>query len=159
VTDTATGPPLDAIEIRLDKTQGGAQPRPDGSYTITGAPAGSRILSTRRLGYAPKRIAVTVPDAGSATQDFALNKVATTLNDVVVTALGQTTQQRSLGTAQQSVTGAQIAEAQRDNFVNALQGRIAGVDVTSTSGVPGASSSIVIRGISSISSSNQPLMI
>ena len=112
-----------------------------------------------RMSLAPERIAVTVPDAGSATQDFALNKVATTLNDVVVTALGQTTQQRSLGTAQQSVTGAQIAEAQRDNFVNALQGRIAGVDVTSTSGVPGASSMITIRGISSVSSNNQPLMI
>jgi TonB-linked SusC/RagA family outer membrane protein len=77
----------------------------------------------------------------------------------VVTALGQTASQRSLGTAQQSVQGVEIAETQRENFVNALQGRIAGVEVTSTSGVPGASSSITIRGISSISGSNQPLMI
>ena len=45
------------------------------------------------------------------------------------------------------------------NFINALQGRVAGVDVTSTSGVPGASTSITIRGVSSISSTNQPLMI
>src|SRR5438552_11492812 len=159
ITDAATGVPLAAVQVRLDGTAVGAQTGPDGTYTITGAPAGSRVLSTRRLGYAPARIAVTVPEAGAATQDFGLAKVATTLNDVVVTALGQTTQQRSLGTAQQSVTGAQIAEAQRDNFVNALQGRIAGVDVTSTSGVPGASSMITIRGISSVSSNNQPLMI
>ncbi len=159
VTDAATGAPLAAVQVRVDGTAAGAQTGPDGTYTITGAPAGSRVLSTRRLGYAPERIAVTVPDAGSATQDFALAKVATTLNDVVVTALGQTTQQRALGTAQQSVSGTQIAEAQRENFVNALQGRIAGVQVTSSSGVPGASSSITIRGISSISSSNQPLMI
>jgi TonB-linked SusC/RagA family outer membrane protein len=116
-------------------------------------------VNARRVGYGPQRLTVTVSEGGAAAQDFALGKVATTLNEVVVTALGQTAQQRSLGTAQQSIQGADIAAAQRENFVNALQGRIAGVDVTSTSGVPGASSSITIRGISSISSSNQPLMI
>lgn len=159
VSDAATGAPLDGVQVRVDGTTVGAQTGSDGTYTITGAPAGSRVLSTRRLGYAPERIAVTVPQTGDAVRDFALNKVATTLNDVVVTALGQTAQQRSLGTSQQTVQGAVIAETQRENFVNALQGRIAGVNVTSTSGVPGASSSITIRGISSISSSNQPLMI
>ena len=57
------------------------------------------------------------------------------------------------------VVGTDVAETGRENFVNGLQGRIAGVEVNSTSGVPGASSSITIRGISSISGSNQPLMI
>ena len=159
ISDAATGTPLVGVAVRVDGTTIGALTGEDGTYTITGAPAGARILTTRRLGYAPQRLAVTVPEAGDVTRDFALGKVATTLNDVVVTALGQTAQQRSLGTAQQSVQGAVIAETQRENFVNALQGRIAGVNVTSTSGVPGASSSITIRGISSISSSNQPLMI
>ena len=159
ITDAATGAPLVGVAVRVDGTAVGALTGEDGTYTITGAPAGARVLTTRRLGYAPQRLAVTVPDAGDVTRDFALGKVATTLNDVVVTALGQTAQQRSLGTAQQSVQGAAIAETQRENFVNALQGRVAGVNVTSTSGVPGASSSITIRGISSISSSNQPLMI
>ena len=159
ITDAATDAPLVGVAVRVDGTAIGALTGADGSYTITGAPAGSRVLTTRRLGYAPQRVAVTVPEAGDVTQNFALGKVATTLNDVVVTALGQTAQQRSLGTAQQSVQGAAIAETQRENFVNALQGRVAGVNVTSTSGVPGASSSITIRGISSISSSNQPLMI
>jgi len=159
ISDAATGAPLVGVQVRVEGTTLGAQTGADGTYTITGAPSGSRSLSTRRLGYAPQRIAVTIPAAGDITQDFALGKVATTLNEVVVTALGQTTQARSLGTAQQTVRGADIAEAQRENFVNALQGRVAGVNVTSSSGVPGASSSITIRGISSISSSNQPLMI
>jgi TonB-linked SusC/RagA family outer membrane protein len=159
ISDAATGAPLVGVQVRVEGTTLGAQTGADGTYTITGAPAGSRSLSTRRLGYAPQRIAVTIPAAGDITQDFALGKVATTLNEVVVTALGQTTQARSLGTAQQTVRGADIAEAQRENFVNSLQGRVAGVNVTSSSGVPGASSSITIRGISSISSSNQPLMI
>jgi TonB-linked SusC/RagA family outer membrane protein len=159
ISDAATGAPLVGVQVRVDGTTVGAQTAADGTYAIVGAPAGSHSVSARRLGYAPQRAAVTVPDGGSAAQDFSLGRVAATLNEVVVTALGQTTQQRALGTAQQSVRGEAIAETQRENFVNALQGRIAGVDVTSTSGVPGASSSIVIRGISSISSSNQPLMI
>ena len=159
ISDGATGQPLAGVQVRVEGTSVGAQTNADGTYTITGAPAGAHFLSTRRLGYGPQRAAVTVPATGDATQDFALGKVATTLNDVVVTALGQTAQQRSLGTAQQTVLGSAIAETQRENFVNALQGRVAGVDVTSSSGIPGASSSITIRGISSISSSNQPLMI
>src|ERR1700682_5935955 len=159
ISDAATGAPLAGVQIRVEGTTVGAQTGADGTYAIVGVPAGSQSVSTRRVGYAPQRIAVTVPDAGVATQDFGLGRVPTTLNEVVVTALGQTAQQRSLGVAQQTVQGADIAQAQRENFVNALQGRIAGVDVTSTSGIPGASSSITIRGISSISSSNQPLMI
>ncbi|HMI49107.1 MAG TPA: carboxypeptidase-like regulatory domain-containing protein, partial [Gemmatimonadaceae bacterium] len=159
ISDATTGEPLTGVQIRVEGTTIGAQTGTDGTYTITGVAPGAKFLSARRVGYAPQRVAVTVPDAEAATQDFALGKVATTLNEVVVTALGQTAQQRSLGTAQQTVTGTAIAETQRENFVNALAGRVAGVDVTSTSGVPGASSSITIRGISSISSSNQPLMI
>ncbi|HEY8853322.1 MAG TPA: TonB-dependent receptor plug domain-containing protein, partial [Gemmatimonadaceae bacterium] len=159
ISDAATGTPLEGVQVSVDGTRLGTQTGSDGTYTIVGVPAGPRLVSARRVGYAPQRLAVTVSEAGANSQDFALGRVATTLNEVVVTALGQTAQQRSLGTAQQSIQGSDIAAAQRENFVNALQGRIAGVDVTSTSGVPGASSSITIRGISSISSSNQPLMI
>jgi len=159
VTDATTGSPLAGVQVRVEGTTVGALTGPDGTYTIGGVPPGSRFVSTRRVGYSPDRAALTIPADGAATQNFALRAVATTLNEVVVTALGQTTEQRSLGTAQQSVKGAEIAGTQRENFVNALQGRVAGVQVVSSSGVPGASSSIIIRGVSSISGSNQPLMI
>ncbi|MFL5595329.1 MAG: SusC/RagA family TonB-linked outer membrane protein [Gemmatimonadaceae bacterium] len=159
VTDAATGAPLVGVQVRVEGTAVGGLTDAEGAFTITGAPAGSRVLTTRRLGYGLARATITVPASGEVSQNFALEKTATTLNEVVVTALGQTTQARALGTAQQTVRGEDIAEAQRENFVNSLQGRVAGVDVTSSSGVPGASSSITIRGVSSISSSNQPLMI
>lgn len=159
ISDGTTGTPLEGVQVTVEGTRLGTQTGADGAYTIVGVPAGPRLVSARRVGYALQRLAVTVSEAGAATQNFALGRVATTLNEVVVTALGQTAQQRSLGVAQQTVQGADIAQAQRENFVNALQGRVAGVNVTSTSGIPGASSSITIRGISSISSSNQPLMI
>lgn len=159
ITDAATGAPLLGVQVRVEGTAVGAQTAADGTYAIVGVPPGSRVVTTRRVGYAPARAAVTVPAGESASQDFALGVIATALDEVVVTALGQTTQQRALGTAQQTVSGAEIAETQRENFVNSLQGRVAGVDVTSSSGVPGSSSMITIRGISSISSSNQPLFI
>ena len=159
ISDAATGELLSGVQIRVDGTTIGAQTGSDGTYTISGAPAGSQFITTRRIGYAPERTAITVSATTAVVRNFTLGRVATTLNEVVVTALGQNAPVRSLGTAQQSVQGAAIAETQRENFVNSLQGRIAGVNVVSTSGVPGASSSITIRGISSISSSNQPLMI
>src|SRR3954468_24041834 len=114
-----------------------------------------QVLVYRLIGNAPQERTVGSEDV----INVELRRTATNLDAIVVTALGETTAQRALGTAQQTVTGNDIAATQRENFVNALQGRIAGVDVTSTSGVPGASSSITLRGISSISSSNQPLMI
>jgi TonB-linked SusC/RagA family outer membrane protein len=159
VTDAATGAPMEDVQVRVEGTSLGAITGPDGAYTITGVPAGPRAISVRRVGYAPQRLTVTVSESGAATQDIAVSRVATALNEVVITALGQTAQARSLGTAQQTVRGTEIAQTERENFVNALQGRVAGVDVTSTSGAPGASATITIRGISSISSSNQPLMI
>jgi TonB-linked SusC/RagA family outer membrane protein len=122
-------------------------------------PTGQQTLTARRVGYSPQKATLSVGTGATNNQNFTLAVVATTLNDVVVTALGQTTAMRSLGTAQQAVTGAAIAETQRENFVNSLQGRVAGVQVVSSSGVPGASTSITIRGVSSISGSNQPLMI
>ncbi|HEX7070607.1 MAG TPA: SusC/RagA family TonB-linked outer membrane protein, partial [Rhodothermales bacterium] len=158
-TDAGTGGPVPAVQINVEGTSLGAQTADDGSYTIRNVPAGSHVLVTRRVGYEPARDTVSVQTGVTTTHDFSLTSVATNLNEVVVTALGQTAVQRSIGTAQQTVSGADIAAAQQPNFVNAIQGRVAGVQVTSTSGAPGASSSIVIRGVSSISGSNQPLMV
>ncbi len=124
-----------------------------GAYSIR-AQRG-QVLLFRLIGYAPEE-RIVGPEPVIHVQ---MRLLATELDAVVVTALGQTALQRTLGTSQQQVDGVELAETTRENFVNALQGRIAGVEVTSTSGVPGASSSITIRGVSSISSSNQPLMI
>src|SRR5204863_5754828 len=124
-----------------------------GNYTI--AAEVGKVLQFRFIGTG--LVERTVGDADVI--DVQLRRVALDLDAVVVTALGQTTAQRALGTAQQTIRGTEIAQTQRENFFNALSGRVAGIDVTSTSGVPGASSSIIIRGVSSISSSNQPLII
>jgi len=156
ITGTVTseqGTPLAGVAIVVKGTLGRTATTHAGGYSIR-AEAG-QVLQFRLIGTAV--VERTVGDADVI--DVMLRRVALDLDAVVVTALGQTREQRALGYSQQSVQGNEIVATQRDNFINALSGRVAGVDVTSTSGVPGASSSITIRGISSISSSNQPLII
>src|SRR5882672_11413088 len=147
------GAPLSGVLIAVKGTSTNASTNHAGDYSIS-AEAG-QVLQFRFIGTARVERTVGADDV----INVVLRRVALDLDAVVVTALGQTTQQRALGTSQQTLRGEDVSQTQRENFVNSLQGRIAGVDVTSTSGVPGASSTITIRGVSSISSSNQPLVI
>lgn len=156
ITGTVTseqGTPLAGVAVVIKGTIGRTATTSAGTYSIR-AQAG-QVLQFRLIGTAS--VERTVGDEDVI--DVVLRRAALDLDAVVVTALGQTREQRAVPTAQQTVPGSDIVAAQRDNFINALAGRAAGVEVTSTSGVPGASSSITIRGISSISSSNQPLII
>ena len=147
------GTPLSGVSVTVKGTTTSTATTPQGDYSI--AATAGQVLQFRLIGTALAERSVGTEDV----INVQLRRVALDLDAVVVTALGENASARSLGTAQQSVRGVEIAQTQRENFFNALSGRVAGVDVTSTSGVPGASSSIVIRGISSISSSNQPLII
>jgi TonB-linked SusC/RagA family outer membrane protein len=147
------GAALAGAQIVISGTSRGTLTNNTGLYSIRAAPG--ETLQFSYLGMTSEARTV-----GTETViNVQLRTSAVTLQGIVVTALGQTASRRSLGTSQQTVGGADVAGTQRENFVNALQGRVAGVDVTSTSGLPGASSSITIRGVSSISSSNQPLFV
>ncbi len=145
--------PLSGVSVVIKGTTQGTQTNTSGDYTIR--VASGQVLQFRIIGYGPQERTVGADNVVSVQ----LQKNAANLDAVVVTALGETAVKRSLGTSQQTVMGADVAQTGRQNFINSLQGRVAGVEVVSTSGVPGASSSITIRGVSSISSSNQPLMI
>ncbi len=147
------GTPVAGVQIGVRGTTIGTLSAGDGTYTLRASDG--QVLVVRLIGYEPQELTVGATNV----INIQLKAVPTSLNAMVVTALGQTAQLRSVGTAQQTVDGAAIAQTQRPNFINALSGRVAGVEVVSTSGVPGASSSITIRGVSSISSSNQPLMV
>ena len=152
VTDEQ-GSAVTGVSVVIRGTTTGTLTNQQGNYSIRAAVG--QVLTYRFIGTVPVERTVGADNV----VNVQLRRTATTLDAVVVTALGQTTEQRALGTSQQTVSGADIAQTQRENFVNSLQGRVAGVEVTSTTGLPGSSSSITIRGVSSISSSNQPLMI
>lgn len=153
------GAPLPNASVVLQGKKIGAVSGVDGRYLINvpGDLTGPTTLVARLIGYKPSTISVTL--AGQAiTQDFILVTSPVQLEGVVVTALGIQRDKRSLGVAQQSVNAPQLTEARETNIVNALSGKVAGVEVTST-GKEGGSSRIVIRGENSITGNNQPLFI
>ncbi|HEX8208625.1 MAG TPA: SusC/RagA family TonB-linked outer membrane protein [Longimicrobium sp.] len=159
VVESGSNRPISGAQVSIPNTAIRTVTSAGGEYTLGSVPAGTQRVRASLIGHTTSEQTAQVT-AGQATQvNFTLSSAAVALDALVVTALGQTTAQRSVATAQQSVRGEEIAQTQRENFVNALQGRVAGVEVTTSSGTPGASSSITIRGVSSISGSNQPLMI
>jgi TonB-linked SusC/RagA family outer membrane protein len=81
------------------------------------------------------------------------------LSEVVVTALGITRQKRSLGYAAQSVDAKEITESHQPNLLNALQGKVAGVTISSAGGGPGQGANILIRGVNSLDLGTQPLFV
>ncbi len=159
VVDAGTNRPVSDAQVLVEGTSGRSVTNAAGDFAITGIAPGSRAVTARRIGFSPATQTVVVTAGRVASVTISLNQAASALDAVVVTALGEQAQRRTLGTSQQSVIGSAIAETNRENFINSLQGRVAGVEINSASGVPGASTQITIRGVSSISSSNQPLFI
>jgi len=147
------GYPLPGVTIKIKSTQFATSTDLNGNYSIPVKIGQTLVFSY--IGTVQQEKVIT----SLATLDIKMVAETHSLNEVVVTSLGQTVQQRSLGTSQQSVKGSDIQATQREDFINALQGRVAGVNVTQTSGMPGASTTITIRGVSSISGSNSPLFI
>jgi TonB-linked SusC/RagA family outer membrane protein len=97
--------------------------------------------------------------AGRSVIDIVLQPQAIGVDEVVVTALGIRKETKALGYSVQEVDGTELAKSGNTNFANALQGKVAGLNITPSSGMPGASSSITIRGARSFSGNNQPLYI
>jgi len=153
VTAAEDGTPMPGVTVKIKGTTTGTQTDGNGVYRIA-AKTGQVIVFSFIGSVAQERTIGT-----EATINIQLKTEAQNLQEVVVTGFNVRQSKRELTSSTQTVSGAAIAQTQRENFVNALQGRIAGANVTSTSGNPGASSSIVLRGITSIGGSNQPLFV
>ena len=97
--------------------------------------------------------------AESSTVNVVLSEDTQNLNEVVVTALGIKRQKKELGYAVQDIKGDQLNKVITTNVASSLSGKIAGVDVSMPSTGVGGSARVIIRGISSIGESNQPLYI
>ncbi|RZK18128.1 MAG: SusC/RagA family TonB-linked outer membrane protein [Pedobacter sp.] len=150
---TSADGPIPGVSIRVKGSAVVSQTNNDGSYSIRAT--STNVLVFSYIGY--KTIERTV--SASPIINVSLAADAGNLDDVVVTAYGIERTNRALGYDAQTVKGSDIASTQRDNFINSLQGRVAGATITSTSGTPGASTSIIIRGAVSLDGDNQPLFV
>lgn len=151
IQDAASKAPLAGVTVRVEGTTTVSQTNEKGVFTIK-ATKGQMLLVTS-VGFETRRVAVS-----GATMNLVLRAEVSELEEVVV-AMDIKRKPRELGYSVQKVTGKEIAESQRENFVNSLQGRVAGVSITPTGGQAGASSTIVLRGFNSMALSNQPLFV
>ena len=143
---------LAGVSIRVTGTSIMSQTKDDGSFTIKASVG--QTLTLTYVGYASQKVTVSGDKIS-----VALKSQAADLNDVIVVAMDIKRKPRELGYSVQKVTGKDIADTKRENFLNSLQGRVAGLTVTPTNGIAGASSQIVLRGYNSLTLSNQPLFV
>jgi len=152
VTDKADGSPIPGVSIRVEGKNTGTISDGNGQFNIQ-ASTGD-VLSISYIGYQTQTFKISNTD----NIQIALDQAKNDLQEVVVTALGINKEKKSLGYAIQEVKGSDLAEAKESNLVNALAGKVAGVNITNSQGNMG-SSRIVIRGETSISGNNQPLFV
>jgi TonB-linked SusC/RagA family outer membrane protein len=158
VSDRVSGAPLVAVTVAVEGTNVGATTREDGTYRLTQVPAGARMIVARRVGYAPARRVVTVADNQDVTVDFQLTAAAASLEGVVTTATGQ--QRRiELGNTVATIDVAARADASAiKNVGDLLSAQATGVQVMGAN-TTGATNRIRIRGVASMSLSNDPIYV
>lgn len=125
----------------------------DGNYKLTAPEDGIIVISY--VGYVTQEIAT----GGRSEINIEMTPDAQQLSEIVVTAFGIEREKKALGYSVQEVNGDELVEAREINVANSLKGKVAGVFVNSSSGGPGGSSFVQIRGSSSLGGDNQPLYV
>ncbi len=144
---------LPGVSVVIEGSNKGVETDFDGKYSIE-ANSGD-VFVFRYLGYETAKITV----AASNIINVTLKEGGELLDEIVITAFGIKRSEKALGYSVQSIKGESMTEARESNITNAISGKIAGVQVTGTSGSVGASSRIVLRGNSSITGNNEPLYV
>jgi len=145
--------PLPGVTVVVKGTSTGTQTDFDGNYSIN-AKEGD-ILKFSYIG-----MNTTEKIVGTSNQiNVVMTESAQALEEVVVTGFGRKVEKRSATFAVQQVGGEEMTSARETNIVNSLSGKIAGVQITNSSGAVGSSSRVVLRGAASITGDNQPLYV
>ena len=159
VVEKESGQPIVAAQVTILGTSLGSVTNNDGQFTINGVTAGQVTLRASRIGYQPQSQVITVTDNGDIAANFTLDRAAARLEEVVTTATGEQSV-RQFGNVVASVNADSITGKQiTPSVTEVLQARTAGVQVIQGTGQTGTSSSIRIRGTSSLSLTNEPLVI
>ena len=153
VTDK-DGAPIAGASVKVKGTTAGISSGSDGTFTIN-IQAADAVLEFSGVDVVFKTQKVT---AGEFV-NIVLERSTQNLNEVVVTALGIKRDKRQLTYSTQEIKGQAVVQAKQDNLVNALAGKVSGVEISNSSGMAGSSSRIVIRGNVSLLQENQPLFV
>lgn len=154
VTDKEDGKPLPGVTVRIVGAKGGTQTAANGQYSLT-VPSGSTQLQFTYLGYVDQTVSV----GSTNVVNVSLGTDSRGLSEVVVTALGISREAKAIGYAVGKVSPDQILQKSEPDLLKTLQGKVAGVDIRTSQGTPGAATRIQIRGNSSFYGDNQPLIV
>jgi len=154
VTSQEDGSAIPGVSVTVKGTTVGTLTGGDGKYTLM-APQNATTITFSFIGMKT----IDVPIAGQTKVDIILEPDLVGLNEVVVTAMGVSRERKSLGYAVQDIDDKQISRAGNPNLASNLSGKIAGVEVRQSSGMPGAPTTILIRGARSFDGNNQPLYV
>ena len=152
VRDNATGEPLPGVNVLVEGTQNGTATDMDGNFTLGNVKRGDKLVFSF-IGYANNVVDYT----GQATLSVSLNEDTTQLEEVVVVGYGAVRKKDATGSVA-LVTQENFNRGMNTTAENMINGRVAGLTIT-TPGAPGAGSVIRIRGGSSLSASNDPLIV
>ena len=158
ILEVTTQSPLESVQVSIVGQGVGGLTNTDGRFIISGVSVGTVTVRAELLGYVTQNQQITVSAGGAAAADFQLEVGALELEGVVVTALGISREERGIGYSVQGVDGADLLETRDTNVINNLAGKVAGLTVIPAA-VLGGTSKMVLRGVSSISGNNEPLIV
>jgi len=153
VTDATNNEGLPGVTVLVKGTQVGTATDATGNYSINVPETGTTLVFSF-VGYTTTERVI----GNATTINIGLATDAKQLGEVVVTALGIAREEKTLGYAASSVNSEELTQAKPTNVMSGIQGKVAGVNISS-SGAPGASTKVIIRGVSSFTGGNNPLYV
>lgn len=158
ITGTVTGKddglPVVGGTVKVKGTSTGTQTSVDGKYSIT-VPSSASVLVFSYIGYTSQERAV----GNSTVINIALESGSKDLNEVVVTAFGQKREKKALGYAVSTVDAKDLESRPEADIARVLNGKAPGLSVIATSGISGSGTNIIVRAVSTITGSSQPLFV
>lgn len=146
--------PVAGASVVIKGTTNGTMTDMDGHFTLEGVKKGD-IIQISFIGFATQDI----PYTGQTTLNVKMQEDTQKLDEVVVTALGMKRDKKALGYAMQELKGDELLSSREPNLANSLSGKVSGLQIVRSSNGVGGSSKIVLRGNSSLTGSNQPLIV
>ncbi|MGE0160919.1 MAG: SusC/RagA family TonB-linked outer membrane protein [Gemmatimonadales bacterium] len=160
VLDAGTNSPIPAAQVFIADLDLGVLSQNNGSYLLPNVPAGPRTVTVQRIGYRQVTQNVTVAAGQTAVLDFRISEEALALDEIIVTGTPGGTQRRAIGNTVTTVGVAQVAQdVAISNMQDLLAGRTPGLQYNVMNGTVGTGSPVRIRGVSSFTLGQNPIII
>ena len=159
IVDSATGAPVPRATVSVDISARRVMTNESGEYRFVALPTGAHLIRVQRIGYAPVDRSIVIPDRTDVTLDIVLSPVASRLQEVVTTVTGA--QRRvEVGNAIAAINADSVVRgAPITSLADLINARVSGAQVVMNGGFTGTSPRIRIRGLSSLTVNNDPLLI